>query len=320
MHVILEGSLRHFPAGELLGFLCGRSGSGTVDVDASGRRARIFFQEGKIVWAEWNQPPARVTDLLVEAFGWDSGKFAVLDSVELAENVTPVSLDIQQILDEAKRRRHSYHSDDILRVVDDPAVQQHVSLSAGEFKVLFRIGAGRAFGELQKEAILPAEELLPILQKLRNEGLITVSRGTTPVTVAPPPPALDKDGDTTAVNVKPRRPAMPTLVGSLTPDMNPDQSYPLLEPDHTIGRAPENDIVLADGSVSSKHARIVRAVEGFVLEDLQSRNGTFINGEKVTEARQLADGDILRLGKVLLTFNVASESSPKEQTQPEVRL
>jgi hypothetical protein len=322
MHVILEGSLRHFPAGELLAFLCGRGGSGTVDIEAAGKRARIFFRDGRIIWAESNQPSANITEALVETFGWETGKFAVLDSADVPAGVTPVSLDVQQLLEEIRRRRERYRDDDVLRVVDDPAVQQQVSLSAGEFKVLFKIGAGRAFADLQREAIMPPEELLVILQKLRGEGLISVARDTAPVPVAATTkvPAL-QIGDDTDVNAKAApKPSLPTLVGSLTPDMNPDQSYPLLEPEYTIGRAPDNDIVLADSSVSSKHAKIVRAPEGFVVEDLQSRNGTFVNGEKVAERRQLADSDILRLGKVLLTFNVASESSPKELTQPEVHL
>ena len=312
MQVILEGSLRHFPAGELLAFLCGRGGSGTVDVEAAGKKTRIFFRDGKIVWAEGNQTQGNVEDIVIDAMSWDTGKFMVLDSVRIPEGVTPVAIDVQQLQDEAKRRRESYGPDDILRVVDDPAVQQQVSLSAGEFKVLFKIGSGRAFGELQNE--IAAEELIPVLQKLRKVGLITVSPGSAPVKKV-------VDGDATVARPpKPQKEARNTLVGSLTPDMNPDQSYPLLEPEYTIGRAPENAIAIADGSVSSKHARIVRGESGFVLEDLQSRNGTFVNGEKVTEPRALADGDILRLGKVLLTFNVASENTPSPTTQPEVRL
>jgi hypothetical protein len=310
MQVILEGSIRHFPAGELLAFLCGRGGSGTVDLEASGHKVRVFYQDGRIVWAEDSQARDDVAGTVIEAMGWDKGKFTVLDSLTIPEGVTPVSLDVKQLEDEARRRRESYNTDDLLRVVDDPAVQQQVSLSAAEFKVLFKIGGGRAFGELQKD--MPGEELAGVLQKLRNVGLITVSPGTAPVKKV-------IDGDAT-IGKPQKREVRNALVGSLTPDMNPDQSYPLLEPEHTIGRAPENAITIADGSVSSKHARILRGESGFVLEDLQSRNGTFVNGEKVTEPRALADGDILRLGKILLTFNVASENTPTPTTQPEMRL
>ena len=57
-----------------------------------------------------------------------------------------------------------------------------------------------------------------------------------------------------------------------------------------------------------------------VLEDLQSRNGTFVNGEKVTDKRLLADGDLIRIGKVIMTFNIAREAKSGEVTLPEVRL
>jgi pSer/pThr/pTyr-binding forkhead associated (FHA) protein len=57
-----------------------------------------------------------------------------------------------------------------------------------------------------------------------------------------------------------------------------------------------------------------------VLEDLQSRNGTFVNGEQVTDKRLLTDGDLIRLGKIIMTFNVAREGKLGEQTMPEVKL
>lgn len=311
MQVILQGSLRHFPAGELLAFLCGRGGSGTLDVEATGRRARLFFMNGRLVWAESSQKTDNPAEAAIDVFNWDGGSFTVLDSAVLPEGIAPVGLDIQQLLDEARRRTESlgrYRQDDILRVVDDPALHQQVSLTSAEFKVLFRIGNGRAFGELQRDVGMTDAEILPLLRKLMNEGLITVSRDTSPVAVEP---------DTAVHQAAPRK---RTLVGSLTPDTNPDRNYPLLDAEYTLGRSPENAIMLGDGSVSSKHARVVRTSEGFLIEDLKSRNGTFVNGEKVTEPRALADGDVIRLGKVLLTFNQASESQPKSETQPELRL
>ena len=109
-------------------------------------------------------------------------------------------------------------------------------------------------------------------------------------------------------------------MGSLTPDGAPDNVYPLLDSEYTLGRAPTNTIAIADGSVSSNHARILRTPEGFVLEDLQSRNGTYVNGEQVKDKRVLADGDLIRLGKIIMTFNIAREGKMGETTQPEVRL
>ena len=111
-----------------------------------------------------------------------------------------------------------------------------------------------------------------------------------------------------------------TIVGSLTPDDRPDSVYPLLDAECVIGRASTNAIAIADASISSNHARITRTGEGFILEDLQSRNGSFVNGERVTAQRLRVDGDLIRLGKVIMTFNVARETKAGETTEPEVRM
>ena len=58
----------------------------------------------------------------------------------------------------------------------------------------------------------------------------------------------------------------------------------------TIGREPANDIVVENLLVSGYHARIDPAGRDYVLTDLQSKNGTFVNGERVTSSK-LKDGD-----------------------------
>jgi len=55
MQVILQGSLRHFPPQELLAFLLGRQSSGTLDLETTGKRIRVFFEKSAILWAESNK-------------------------------------------------------------------------------------------------------------------------------------------------------------------------------------------------------------------------------------------------------------------------
>lgn len=69
----------------------------------------------------------------------------------------------------------------------------------------------------------------------------------------------------------------------------------------TIGRDSSNHIVLEDAFVSSRHARIERKPNGFLLRDIQSRNGTFINGARIFSAL-LNDGDRVRIGETDLRF------------------
>jgi len=69
----------------------------------------------------------------------------------------------------------------------------------------------------------------------------------------------------------------------------------------TIGRGLNNDIILEDARVSRNHAQLRYRSRRFWLTDLGSTNGTFINGEPVTE-RALRDGDVVSLGGLELTF------------------
>ncbi|MEZ0581245.1 FHA domain-containing protein [Nocardioides sp. MH1] len=69
-----------------------------------------------------------------------------------------------------------------------------------------------------------------------------------------------------------------------------------------IGRMPDNDLVLTDTLVSRYHCAITGTPAGFVLTDLQSTHGTTVNGEQVTTARLLVDGDELVVGSTRFTF------------------
>jgi len=69
----------------------------------------------------------------------------------------------------------------------------------------------------------------------------------------------------------------------------------------TIGRDPSNHIVVEDAYASIKHARVERKPQGFLLRDLRSRNGTYLNGARIFEAL-LNDGDRIRIGQTDLFF------------------
>jgi ABC-type multidrug transport system ATPase subunit/pSer/pThr/pTyr-binding forkhead associated (FHA) protein len=80
----------------------------------------------------------------------------------------------------------------------------------------------------------------------------------------------------------------------------------------TIGRMKPADAVIDVGSISRNHARISRTASGYIIEDLGSSNGTFVNGERVQlqAKRQIADNDTIRLGSdVELRLVIASVES-----------
>ena len=70
-----------------------------------------------------------------------------------------------------------------------------------------------------------------------------------------------------------------------------------------VGRSEDNQIRLRRPGISRKHALIIANRSGFVIKDLESQNGTFVNGERVVE-RRLADGDQITMGDARLVFRV----------------
>ncbi len=69
----------------------------------------------------------------------------------------------------------------------------------------------------------------------------------------------------------------------------------------TIGREPDSDIFLDDVTVSRRHAAIERAPDGLYIVDLDSLNGTYVNGRRV-ERHRLQDGDEVQVGMFKLTY------------------
>lgn len=78
----------------------------------------------------------------------------------------------------------------------------------------------------------------------------------------------------------------------------------------TIGRATDADVRLDDTTVSRRHAQIRPGGSGWMLVDLNTQNGTFVNGERLTQAVLLREGDEIRFGGVHTMFHEAREESP----------
>jgi pSer/pThr/pTyr-binding forkhead associated (FHA) protein len=83
----------------------------------------------------------------------------------------------------------------------------------------------------------------------------------------------------------------------------PLKTYPFAGQEMSIGRNPENDIVIDNLSVSRKHAVFTSSKDGFYIEDCGSKNGTLLNGKAVKRAK-LNSGDTILLGKYVIAFEV----------------
>jgi signal transduction histidine kinase/pSer/pThr/pTyr-binding forkhead associated (FHA) protein len=87
----------------------------------------------------------------------------------------------------------------------------------------------------------------------------------------------------------------------LDPGQSTERLFELKKGSTTIGRSKENDIVILDASLSRIHVRIDCANDGVVVNDLQSSNGTFINGERITTS-PIKHGDSIKCGDVVFQF------------------
>ncbi len=87
------------------------------------------------------------------------------------------------------------------------------------------------------------------------------------------------------------------------------RSIPLATGPNLIGRDPEATILVDASSVSRRHARIFVSAEGARIEDLESKNGTFVQERRVKEQAPLADGDEIRVGTVVMRFWASTVAS-----------
>jgi pSer/pThr/pTyr-binding forkhead associated (FHA) protein len=86
------------------------------------------------------------------------------------------------------------------------------------------------------------------------------------------------------------------------------QRYQIKTPVLNIGRADYNDLVIPDGSVSTSHAKLQRREGVWVLVDLESTNGTFVDGDKVSGETPLAPGAMVRFGDVQVVFEPTDDA------------
>lgn len=111
---------------------------------------------------------------------------------------------------------------------------------------------------------------------------------------------------------------------------NPGVSYELTKSEIFIGRDVHNDIVINDAEISRKHARMVMQAGGYVLEDLGSTNGSFVNGQRLMGPHVLRPNELIMLGEnVSLVFETSydadatviaapSQPPPVKSTLPKV--
>ena len=98
--------------------------------------------------------------------------------------------------------------------------------------------------------------------------------------------------------------AMGRLVVLNSPALDENTEFELDSTGITIGRGAQNDVALDDDEfASATHARVEPRRDGVWVEDIGSTNGTFVNGVRLSRARKLVPGDLVRVGETDLRFD-----------------
>jgi hypothetical protein len=222
-------------------------------------------------------------------------------------------------------------------VANPERVKHSVTMTPEEWKVFFLADGRKTIGEIARLVGNPDElSTLEILHRLVKANLVTVVP-TIPAAKVPTvdaPPGTVRPGDKPVAGAASAKPAAVEFQPTPFPKQQEDdtreivtpkavqyqqktvvasrlilvadggeQSFPLTRDAYTVGRHRNNDIVVSDAKVSSFHARLDRSPDGFVLVDLKSRNGSFVNGKRV-ETQLLKTGDEIRMGTAKLIYKV----------------
>jgi hypothetical protein len=319
-----------------------RDQAGEIDdlmLRSGGRFADIALQKGVLNESQLDDfLKIQVSEVIFDAFVWKSGDFAFFDGIDLPAQAVTISIDLANLIMEGARRINEWEeclrllpdSSVVFRVVSNPEAEK-ITLSLDEWKILFLINGQRTLEDICHDTEADAFQVYRLVYGLQANKLIEA--GT--------PRSDDTDGFTGPVaameEVTVRQP-----LGEFTGDTterdasNDDTSLliaadatlsysdvvkktvarilirsgegagtviPLIESEYVIGRQKGNQIQLNDLGVSAHHARLFRGPEGYVVEDLKSRNGTWLNGTRIFHS-VLHDGDEIRVGATDLHYEV----------------
>jgi DNA-binding winged helix-turn-helix (wHTH) protein len=98
--------------------------------------------------------------------------------------------------------------------------------------------------------------------------------------------------------------------------------FPLSTGENVLGRDPDVAVRLDESTISRRHARLLVASGGTELEDLDSKNGTFRGDDRVVSPIRLTDGDVIRIGSLVVIFRLrapAESTETQRSTHPRSR-
>jgi pSer/pThr/pTyr-binding forkhead associated (FHA) protein len=178
-------------------------------------------------------------------------------------------------------------------------------IRVGDHDLRFYADAPKGGGQPAPQAAAPAPQPAPAAPA---PAPAAAPPPQAPKAAAPPPAAAARLNDT--LHGTPAAAPAPGPLASLLIRTGPKKGtrVPIRVPVINIGRADYNDVVLAEESVSTQHAKLQRREGVWVLVDLGSTNGTFVDGEKVEGEVPVAPGATLRFGDASVVFEPTDDA------------
>jgi hypothetical protein len=279
----------------------------------------------------------QVSEIVYDCFVWPGGTFAFIEGTTVPPYAVTIAIDLSNLIMEGARRIAEWEecarllpdSTAIFRVVANPESEK-ITLSADEWKILFLINGKRTLAELSNDADEDALHVYRVVYGLFANKLIEiVTRKPSPDDTGSSRPAVPMDetmrqkpatfsadstvrevsDDTnlllsTGAKLSYKDVVRPTIAQlTITSGEDVGLMFPLTESEYLIGRQRDNQIPLADLGISGHHARIYRGPDGYAIEDLKSRNGTWLNSARTFHAL-LHNGDQIRIGATELRYEI----------------
>lgn len=306
----------------------------------SGRFGQITVQQGMLTDEQLRDfLKVQVSEIIYDCFVWPEGTFAFIDDTALPPYAVTISVDLSNLIMEGARRIEEWEecvrllpdSSVVFRVMSNPEAEK-ITLSLDEWKILFLINGRRRLGELAHDADDEPLHVYRVVYGLFANKLIeTVTREPAPdddtsrtrpamalldETMRQQPATFSADStirevsdDTnllgsTGAKLSYKDVVRPTIAQlTITSGDETGLMFPLTEAEYLIGRQRDNQISLGDLGISGHHVRIYRGPDGYAIEDLKSRNGTWLNGARTFHSL-LHTGDQIRIGATELRYEI----------------
>lgn len=335
----LIGSLDTFKLPDILTFLNSMRKTGMLTLTNSTKETYVFFREGAVLYAASNQDEQprvnkndenamkkEVSEVIYDAFVWNGGTFAFFDAIDLPAQAVTISIDLANLIMEGARRIREWEeclrllpdSSIVFRVASDPEAEK-ITLTLDEWRILFLVNGQRTLEDICSESNTDAFRVYRVVYGLLANKLIqpinaeeddatmrqgitadVIGTGDSTVREMPDDTSLlvSEDATLTYKDIVRKTVAQLLIMGS---GDAAGTVVPLIENEYRIGRHRDNQIHLSDLGVSAHHARIFRGPDGYVVEDLKSRNGTWVNGTRIFHSI-LNNGDEIRVGATDLRY------------------